>query len=138
MTQRKYSRQRESIKNLLMSRTDHPTADTVYTCLREKYPNISLGTVYRNLTLLTELGEITKLSSGDGADHFDANTSRHSHFICTTCQRIFDLEVDNPDSILNNAQAHCKGTIDTYRINFYGVCEDCLNHASSDSHPGKS
>ena len=45
MTTLKYSRQREAIKNLLMSRTDHPTADTVYSCLREEYPNISLGTV---------------------------------------------------------------------------------------------
>ena len=62
----KYSRQRESIKACLMSRKDHPTADALYTSIREQFPNISLGTVYRNLNLLVELGEIRKLSCGDG------------------------------------------------------------------------
>lgn len=56
----KFSRQRESIKNNLMGRTDHPTAETVYSDIRQEYPNISLGTVYRNLSLLADLGEIQK------------------------------------------------------------------------------
>lgn len=59
----KYSRQRESIKEFLRSRTDHPTADTVYENLRQIYPNISLGTVYRNLSLLSDIGEIRKLTN---------------------------------------------------------------------------
>ena len=58
----KYSRQRESIKSCLMARHDRPTADALYTSIREEYPNISLGTVYRNLNLLVELGEIQKLT----------------------------------------------------------------------------
>ena len=74
----KYSRQRESIKACLMSRKDHPTADALYTSIREQFPNISLGTVYRNLNLLVELGEIRKLSCGDGTDHFDYDTSTTS------------------------------------------------------------
>ena len=60
----KFSRQRESIKNNLMGRTDHPTAETVYSDIRQEYPNISLGTVYRNLSLLADLGEIQKISTG--------------------------------------------------------------------------
>ena len=71
----KYSRQRESIKSCLMNRCDHPTADALYTTLREQFPNISLGTVYRNLNLLVDLGEIKKIPSGDGIDHFDYDTS---------------------------------------------------------------
>ena len=67
----KYSRQRESIKEFLRTRTDHPTADVVYENMKLIYPNISLGTVYRNLSLLADLGEIKKLSSFAGADHFD-------------------------------------------------------------------
>ena len=63
----KYSRQRESIKNCLMNRTDHPTADALYLSIREEFPNISLGTVYRNLNLLVELGEIMKFTCGDGS-----------------------------------------------------------------------
>ena len=69
---RKYSRQRESLKHCLSIRCDHPTADALYASIREEFPNISLGTVYRNLNLLVELGEIQKLSFGDGADRFDA------------------------------------------------------------------
>ena len=78
----KYSRQREAIKCFLMTRKDHPTADVVYHSLRADFPNISLGTVYRNLTLLADPGEIARLRLGDGVDHFDADTSRHYHFIC--------------------------------------------------------
>ena len=63
----KYSRQRESIKENLMNRFDHPTADMVYSDIRKIYPNISLGTVYRNLSLLSDLGEIRKLVTSDGA-----------------------------------------------------------------------
>ena len=67
----KYSRQRESIKKYLASTKEHPTADTVYTHVKKDFPNISLGTVYRNLNLLTELGEALKISTPDGGDRFD-------------------------------------------------------------------
>ena len=66
----KYSRQRESIKEFLMTRNDHPTADVVYENMKLIYPKISLGTVYRNLSLLADIGEIKKLASFNGADHF--------------------------------------------------------------------
>ena len=71
----KYSRQRESIVNFLASRTDHPTAETIYQNIKKEFPNISLGTVYRNLSLLEEIGEIIKISTGVGPDHYDYNTS---------------------------------------------------------------
>lgn len=58
----KHSKQRDSIKTCLMGRRDHPTADAVYMSIREEFPNISLGTVYRNLNLLVDLGEIQKLT----------------------------------------------------------------------------
>ena len=89
----KYSRQRESIKTCLMGRKDHPTADALYTSIREQFPNISLGTVYRNLNLLVDLGEIRKLSCGDGTDHFDYDTSPHYHFVCKECGKIMDIYV---------------------------------------------
>ena len=77
----KYSRQREVIKDFLCTRKDHPTADVVYMNVRQQFPNISLGTVYRNLTLLSDMGEIIRLRVGDGVDHFDADTSPHNHFV---------------------------------------------------------
>ena len=71
----KYSRQRESIKNYLASTTEHPTADTVYMHVKEEFPNISLGTVYRNLNLLTDLGEHL-LQKGSGYQHGYAKCHR--------------------------------------------------------------
>ena len=89
----KYSKQRAIIMDFLKDRKDHPTADVVYTNVRKTLPNISLGTVYRNLMLLTELGEIRKVQVGDGVDHFDPITDEHDHFVCTECGGVYDLPV---------------------------------------------
>ncbi len=121
----KYSRQREYIKEFLKTRKDHPTADTVYMNVREEFPNISLGTVYRNLTLLSDLGEIQRLRVGDGMDHFDADISSHYHFICDTCHSVIDLEMDSIEGIIETAGAHFGGTITGHVTYFHGCCEKC-------------
>ncbi|MDO4324224.1 MAG: transcriptional repressor [Lachnospiraceae bacterium] len=131
MSTLKYSRQREAIKTFLMNRTDHPTADTVYTSLRQTYPNISLGTVYRNLSLLEQIGEISKISTGSGADHYDANMTQHQHFICTSCHRVYDIQIKNIDSIMDAAADSAPGVIESYRANFYGKCKECQENELS-------
>ena len=90
----KYSRQREAIKHYLASTKEHPTADTVYLHVKEDFPNISLGTVYRNLNLLTDIGEAIKIPTPDGGDRFDGNVIPHNHFLCTSCGRLLDPELD--------------------------------------------
>jgi Fur family peroxide stress response transcriptional regulator len=122
----KYSRQREAIKEFLASRTDHPTADTVYTSIRQEFPNISLGTVYRNLSLLSDIGEILKLSTGEGGDRFDGNPAPHSHFVCTECNSVIDLEVRNLDHINELAGVNFDGQIDGHVTYFYGKCGNCI------------
>ena len=126
MPKLKYSKQRESIKEFLASRTDHPTADTVYMNIREKFPNISLGTVYRNLSLLSDIGEIMKITTGDGADRFDGNTAPHNHFVCTQCHSVIDLDMESIDNIVEIAGRSFDGQITVYVTNFYGVCGDCI------------
>jgi Fur family peroxide stress response transcriptional regulator len=121
----KYSRQRQVIMDFLMTRKDHPTADVVYTNVRQSYPKISLGTVYRNLTLLADMGEIQRLRLGDGVDHFDADTSPHYHFICSKCGSVIDLEMDNIDDIVDTASKHFDGEIDGHVTYFYGTCGNC-------------
>lgn len=125
----KYSRQRESIKHFLAGRKDHPTADIVYQNLRQIYPNISLGTVYRNLGLLSELGEINRIHTGDGAERFDYNTRPHNHFVCRCCHNVFDLEMENIDHIMETAQKNFCGQIEGYTATFVGVCENCREHS---------
>lgn len=121
----KYSRQREAIKEFLMGRNDHPTADTVYTNIRQEFPNISLGTVYRNLALLADIGEILKISTEDGGDRFDGNISPHYHFICTKCNQVIDLDMKSLEHINELASVNFGGQIIGHTAHFYGTCENC-------------
>lgn len=121
----KHSKQRDMIMEFLAGRKDHPTADVVYTNVRKLNPNISLGTVYRNLTLLADMGEIKRLRVGDGSDHFDPDTSPHYHFVCTECGSVIDLEMESIESITDIAGADFNGTIAGHVTYFYGTCGSC-------------
>lgn len=122
----KYSKQREAILTYLRSTKEHPTAETVYSKLREEYPHISLGTVYRNLNLLSDSGEILRLDCGDGMDHFDATVAPHYHFICKSCGRVLDLEMSSIESIDEKAAENFEGKIEGHQVYFYGRCKGCL------------
>ena len=126
---RKNSKQRQLIKDFLLSRKDHPTADVVYMNVRQQLPNISLGTVYRNLTLLADMGEIQRLRVGDGVDHFDADISEHGHFVCNDCGSVLDLELDMADAhtLMEKASRHFEGLITHQITYFYGKCAACLS-----------
>lgn len=124
----KYSRQREAIKEYLMQTKEHPTADTVYLNIRKTYPNISLGTVYRNLNLLADQGEILKLNCNDGSDRFDGNPMPHNHFICNDCGRVIDLEMEEIDHINKIAAAGFTGKIEGHITFFYGQCPECIHN----------
>ena len=122
-----YSRQRQAIKDYLDSTKEHPTADTVYSNVKLRFPNISLGTVYRNLNLLTDIGEATKISTADGKDRFDGNPVPHNHFHCVDCGRMVDLDLDMTHIHRINDIAGDKfdGTIQSSAILFYGMCGEC-------------
>ena len=126
----KYSRQREAIKEFVMSRKDHPTADDVYMGLRQEFPNLSLGTVYRNLTLLSDHGELLRLRLGDGADRFDAATYPHYHFICQECGSVEDLMSPIIDEINNQVGQGFEGQILSHSAQFYGKCTNCMSKSS--------
>lgn len=129
----KKSKQREQIKQFLMTRKDHPTADVVYMNVRKENPNISLGTVYRNLTLLSEIGEIQRLRMGDGVDHFDADTSQHYHFICKECGSVIDLALDALPDTCGIAGQNFDGEIAGCVTYFYGKCKACCNVCSREN-----
>ncbi len=126
MAATRYSRQRNAVKNYLLSVRTHPTAETVYDALKEEFPNISLGTVYRNLNFLVEHGEALRLDCGDGFIHFDGFTDAHNHFYCRNCRQIFDLEMDNVDHINLIANAGFDGKIEEHILYFRGLCKKCL------------
>ena len=130
----KFSRQRAAILSFLQSRKDHPTAELVYTNVKEEFPNISLGTVYRNLNQLAEAGMIAKHSFGDlGIDHFDYNAEPHQHFVCSCCNAVIDLPTQNHDFsfIDKEAAKGFDGLIQGHRLYFCGICRDCLDQRES-------
>lgn len=119
----KYSRQREAIKGYLDGRTDHPTADAIYMALREEYPKLSLGTVYRNLNLLAENEEIIRIHCED-IDHFDYNTKPHYHFVCKKCKCVYDIPLLIEPKVDETA-CDTIGKVEGYQLVFQGVCQSC-------------
>lgn len=124
----KYSRQREAILSFLKTRKDHPTAEVIYENVRNEYPNISLGTVYRNLALLSDMGVILKLSCDDGFEHYDGNPERHYHFACRNCGAVIDLEMDDISFINTLAEKNFAGQIEGHMAYFYGTCAKCIDY----------
>ncbi len=121
----KHSKQREAILDYLHSTTSHPTADMVYAHVREVIPNISLGTVYRNLNMLADAGEILRLSCGGTSDRYDGTVAPHYHFLCRDCGSVSDLEMNGLDHINVIAGAGFEGTIEGHIAYFYGHCPEC-------------
>ena len=123
------SRQREELKKYLASRKDHPTAEMIYAALRKEDPTLSLGTVYRNLALLTKLGEIREIGTENGPDHYDADTSIHGHLICRHCLQVYDLQITGLEHLMKQAEDISDGRIEDLSANFYGTCVQCLKNA---------
>ncbi|MFI3177362.1 MAG: transcriptional repressor [Eubacteriales bacterium] len=123
---RKQSKQRVAILQYLQSTREHPTADVVYSNLRQELPNISLGTVYRNLSVLADSGDILRLNLGDGTDRFDYRTEAHYHFICEECGAVMDLELEDIPSVTHIARDQFDGHIAGHTTYFHGICPSCL------------
>lgn len=123
----KYSRQRECILHNLQSRRDHPTADMVYESVRQEHPNISLGTVYRNLAFLVENGQVLKISTGMGPDHFDGFVEPHVHFLCKHCGRVVDMENIPEMNLLEKTSSQFDGVVEGYELKVYGKCGECVS-----------
>ena len=123
----KHFRKREAVLDCLRSTTSHPTAEWVHAQLRAQFPDISLGTVYRNLAMFKDQGIITSLGTVGGVERFDANTEPHVHFICNQCYRVDDLpEMEIPADLSNAADRCSGGRAEICHLSFTGTCRDCL------------
>ena len=121
----RHSRQRERILELLRNTETHPTANWLYDQLRKEFPDLSMGTVYRNLGILHEQGLIRKIDFGSTFDRFDANIDPHYHFICENCGEIIDLEFP-VDGNLNKRVRELTGLKPhRHNVQFYGLCKKC-------------
>jgi len=122
----KRSKQRNSILELLRSTGSHPTASWIYDKLKKKYPDLSMGTIYRNLNILLEQGLIRKIDFGSTFDRYDSNISPHYHFICERCGSITDIKLPIDDELNKRVDRVTNFTTKRHRIEFYGLCDKCL------------
>ncbi|MDD7593833.1 MAG: transcriptional repressor [Peptoniphilaceae bacterium] len=125
MKQIRNSKQRELVLRLVRERPAHPTADEIYEMARKINPRISRGTVYRNLNLLAERGEIQRLEMMDGPVHYDPIQEPHYHFLCRKCHQVFNTPIPYQDS-LNQTPANMEGfQTEGHRLFLVGLCPDC-------------
>ena len=129
----KFSKQRELILNQVKRFPIHPTADEVYTALKKDNPNLSLGTVYRNLNLLCETGELMKIRIADGKDRFDGRTDKHYHMVCDDCGRVYDIELDLLDGIEQRILSSDGHVLTNVTLNLNGICCGCMAQRNSES-----
>lgn len=122
MAQQRYSKQRELIYKTVMGAHDHPTAEMVYTMLKPDHPELSLGTVYRNLNLLADQGKLVRMPFP--VERFDGDLHPHHHLKCDRCGQVVDLCLPYDGAL--DAQAAQEGfTIHRHTTVFYGLCPAC-------------
>ena len=119
------SRQRERILQLLRETDTHPSADWLYARMKDEFPKLSLGTVYRNISILIGQGLVQKIHFGSTFDRFEANPIPHYHLICEKCGRIEDFTLPIYDEINQKADNQTDFKINRHRIEFYGLCSEC-------------
>ena len=122
----RYSKKREAILNAIQGTSCHPSAEWVYQQLKPLHPDLSLGTVYRNLSLLASTGEIRRITCGDGADRFDADIHPHYHFLCDRCGCLEDMPMEPIGGLNELAKNFYQGRISGHQTYFHGVCPKCL------------
>ena len=122
----KHFRKRDAILNCLRQTTVHPSAEWVYAKLKPEIPDLSLGTVYRNLALFKQQGLITSLGTVNGVERFDGNIDPHVHFICSGCDAVIDLpEVQVPETLNSSAEQSVGGKVSSCLLTFTGKCKTC-------------
>lgn len=126
MAKTRMTKQRKAILKVLKNTDSHPTADWIYEHVKIKIPNISLGTVYRNLNLLAEKGKIRVINYANDQSHYDGNNKNHYHFKCNKCGRVFDLDLDLFDKEIDDiVEENTSFKVETHRLEFYGLCPQC-------------
>ncbi len=120
-----YSKQREIIINYIKNSKSHPTAEMIYKDLRLNNSTLSLGTVYRNLDMLSKSGDIIRLKQFGNKDRFDDNSNHHYHGECIKCGKIVDIYVDYLEDIDRNIENVTNYDILSHDIKFNIICPKC-------------
>ncbi len=127
MTKPKQFPKRNAILAYLRGTKAHPSAEMIYTDLKPQIPDLSVGTVYRNLTLFKQQGLISSVATVSGVERFDGDIQPHVHFICRQCDGVIDLtDMAVPDSLRAAAESCCGGQAESCQLTFTGLCAHCI------------
>jgi Fur family peroxide stress response transcriptional regulator len=121
---RRHTQQLKVVWDAVKNETSHPTADQVYAKVRRAMPNISLGTVYRNLQKLVGEKKLKVLTLGR-TQRFDPMVDRHDHFICEKCNRVYDIVVKSGEKAMPAALARQGFKATSHQLSLYGTCKNC-------------
>ena len=126
-TAKKQFRKRNAILQYLRQTKQHPSAEMVFSQLKPEYPDLSLGTVYRNLAMFKAQGIIASLGTVNGVERFDGNVEPHVHFICNGCQQVDDLpDLQVPEELCKSVNQHTGGRVEVCHLTYTGQCGACL------------
>lgn len=124
----KHFRKRDAILRHLHQSKAHPSAEMLFQELKSQIPDLSMGTVYRNLNLFKQQGLAVSVATVNGVERFDGNTQPHVHFICNDCSAVIDLEaMQIPDSLAQAAATCSGGQVTGCQLSFTGICQNCLS-----------
>lgn len=122
----KQFRKRNAILAYLLQTREHPTADQIYEALRKDNSDISMASVYRNLTWFKEQGQIISLGTVSGVERFDARTEPHIHFACRRCGRVEDVpDAEIPGQLQSDAERRLHCRVLSAQLMLSGICESC-------------
>ena len=121
----RHSRQRDEIYQYLLQTCDHPSAEMIYSALRPENPALSLGTVYRNLKLLEELGMIRRVTSHQGTERYDAICVDHAHFLCQRCGKLQDLGCCKTQALREAITLEKGYVLNKMDLTVSGLCPNC-------------
>jgi Fe2+ or Zn2+ uptake regulation protein len=126
---RRNTRQRQTILDELCATKSHPTASELFQTVRRRLPRISLGTVYRNLDVLTASGQVMKLHEGNQEARFDGNPVPHAHAFCTCCERLSDVNLPAPELAQLEGLKVDGFLVTAHTVTLHGICASCLDSA---------
>jgi Fur family transcriptional regulator, peroxide stress response regulator len=123
----KITPQRLAIVKILAKSEGHPSVEHIHARVKEDFPTMSLATVYKNIILIKSLGEVLELGFPDGSNRYDGNKpTPHPHVICIKCKKIVDPDLDSLDEMQKEVAAETNFKILNHRLDFFGICRDCL------------
>ncbi|MFV0249727.1 MAG: transcriptional repressor [Bacilli bacterium] len=117
--------QRETILKVIQNSCEHLNTEIIYDMVKKEIPNISLGTIYRNLNQLVELKQIKKIYMAQGSDCYDKTLNLHSHLYCNKCHKIYDINNFIIENITNQVQNYLECEITNQDLLFCGICKQC-------------